>query len=227
MFGEPKDVDGECNTCLFIGDNYGDNSTTIRCQLAPNHEGLHQEQFEREGGMVTITWVTDERKKCDHGCGQWQHNHGREETCPKYADDHEFSDCAYCHPNKESAECAECGKTYYYEGGHKRHCPGQPFACTDCGENGHGVHVCPRSSDGSFDEFSEEPWRMLARIPQDSTGRPIGVGDRVSWRGQIYTIKAFGEAVGRHGTRAILFEEPLHHAEVPDEIAVDLVERSS
>ena len=62
------------------------------------------------------------------------------------------------------------------------------------------------------------------RAPQDSTGRTIGVGDRVNWRGQIYTIKAFGEAVGRHGTRAILFEEPLHHDEVPDEIAVDLVE---
>jgi hypothetical protein len=59
---------------------------------------------------------------------------------------------------------------------------------------------------------------------QDSSGRPITIGDRVSWRGQIYTIKAFGELVGRYGTRAIEFEEPLHSSdEVPDEIAVDLV----
>ena len=62
------------------------------------------------------------------------------------------------------------------------------------------------------------------RAPQDSTGRVIRVGDRVNWRGQIYTIKVFGDLSGRYGTRTILFEEPLHLDEVPDEIAVDLVE---
>lgn len=94
MFGEPQDVDGECNARLFIADNYGDNSATIRCQLAPNHEGSHREQFEREGGQVTITWIADERRKCDHDCGQWEHDH-RSETiqCPRDADDHEYSDC--------------------------------------------------------------------------------------------------------------------------------------
>jgi len=65
------------------------------------------------------------------------------------------------------------------------------------------------------------------RAPQDSTGRVIRAGDRVNWRGQIYTIRAFGDLTGRYGTRTILFEEPLHiHDEVPDEIAVDLVEAS-
>ena len=63
------------------------------------------------------------------------------------------------------------------------------------------------------------------RAPQDSTGKTIGVGDRVSFRGQIYTIKSFGDPVGRFGTRTIAFEEPLHiNNEIPDEIAVDLVE---
>ena len=159
MFGEPRDKEGECNARLFIGDNYGDNSTTIRCQLAPNHTGLHQEQYEsQKGGLVTITWVADERKKCDHGCGQWEHAHRDESiSCPRDADDHEYSDCAYCHPNEEGKTCAECDKTYYYEGGHKRNCPGQPFACTDCGENGFGYHVCPHSTNGSFDEFAEDP----------------------------------------------------------------------
>lgn len=61
--------------------------------------------------------------------------------------------------------------------------------------------------------------------PQDSTGRMIRVGDRVSWRGQLYTIKAFGDPTGRCDTRTITFKEPLHvHDEVPDEIGVDLVE---
>ena len=63
------------------------------------------------------------------------------------------------------------------------------------------------------------------RAPQDSAGRPIGVGDRVNWRGQIYTIKSFGDLIGRYGTRTIVFDEPLHlDDEVPDEVAVDLVE---
>ena len=62
--------------------------------------------------------------------------------------------------------------------------------------------------------------------PQDSTGKDIGVGDRVSWRGQTFTIKAFGDRVGRLVTRSIEFEEPLHTNEVPDEISVDLLERA-
>ena len=66
------------------------------------------------------------------------------------------------------------------------------------------------------------------RITQDSTGRSIGVGDRVSWRGQLYTIKSFGDPIGRFGTRTIAFEESLHvQNEIPDEIAVDLVEANS
>lgn len=65
----------------------------------------------------------------------------------------------------------------------------------------------------------------MTREPQDSAGRAIKIGDRVNWRGQTYTIKAFGDPIGRHGTREIKFEEPLHLAgEIPDEIGVDLVE---
>ncbi len=62
-------------------------------------------------------------------------------------------------------------------------------------------------------------------VHKDSAGHPITVGDTVTWRGQLYTIKAFGDAIGRSGTRAIEFEEPLHlTTEIPDEIAVDLVQ---
>lgn len=157
MFGEPEDVGGECNARLFIADNYGDGSASMRCQLAFAHEGPHREQFERPGGTVTVTWVADERERCDHGCGQWRHDH-RDETivCPKDADDHEFSDCAFCFLGEPALICAACGKTYYYEAGHKRHCPGEAFACTNCGENGFGVHACPRSQD-NLNAFSEEP----------------------------------------------------------------------
>ena len=161
MFGEPADIDGECNARLFIADNYGDNSASIRCQLALHHEGLHREQFERKGGLVTITWVADERERCDHGCGQWEHEH-RSETieCPSRADDHEYSDCSFCHPEKQPQVCAACGKTYFYEEGHKRHCPSQPFACAACGQSGVGPHACPKEAAafiaaGGDDEFAE------------------------------------------------------------------------
>lgn len=46
MFGPPEDVEGECNERLSIGDDYGDNPTTFRCQRKPNHAGFHQEVFE-------------------------------------------------------------------------------------------------------------------------------------------------------------------------------------
>jgi hypothetical protein len=114
MFGEPKDESEECNAHLYIADNYGDNSSTIRCQLAPGHDGPHREEFERQGQPVVITWVVDERRRCDHGCGQWKHAHDDESVkCPKDADDHSFSTCAFCHPGREPHPCEACGALLY------------------------------------------------------------------------------------------------------------------
>lgn len=127
MFGPPAAVDGECNACLFLGDDYGDNRTTIRCQLPLNHDGQHREQFEKYGGnAVTITWDGDDRVKCDHGCGQWRHDHeDANAACPKDADDHTYSDCPFCNDGEPALMCGACGKTYYDEPGHQRHCTGQ------------------------------------------------------------------------------------------------------
>lgn len=61
MFGPPKDVIGECNARLYLGDDYGDNVCTFRCQLHPGHSGPHQEAPERGGGKVSVTWDVDER----------------------------------------------------------------------------------------------------------------------------------------------------------------------
>lgn len=142
--GEPQDEEGECNARLFISDNYGDGTATIRCQLGPEHDGLHQEQFEREGGLITITWAADERKKCDHGCGQWRHSHNDERiACPRDADTHTFSDCPYCHPDTKGETCRGCGKVYYYQKGHERNCAARAFECAACGERGIGPHACP------------------------------------------------------------------------------------
>jgi hypothetical protein len=184
VFGEPADKDGECNARLFLGDNYGDGTTTIRCPLAPDHEGVHQKQFERSGHPVTITWVVDERERCDHGCGQWEHAHkspydDNAPPCPKDANDHEDSDCAYCHPGDPPLTCAACGKTHYYEEGHKRHCPKEPYTCTTCGESGIGPHVwpvCPKEREaflarGTADEFTADDYAQPVTSAA-ATGEP-------------------------------------------------------
>lgn len=166
MFGEPQDEEDACNARLFIGDNYGDGTATMRCQLPLKHDGLHREQFERKGGAVTITWVADERKKCDHGCAQWEHAHDSETiACPKDADDHEFADCVFCLPDHPPQTCGHCGKITYYVEGHLRHCTMKPFTCAICGESGVGNHDwpsgCPKEREallarGVADEFAME-----------------------------------------------------------------------
>lgn len=65
MRGKPKDVDGECNSHLYIGDDYGDNTDTMRCQLPKGHDGLHREEFARGGGKVVVTWEKDEREEAE------------------------------------------------------------------------------------------------------------------------------------------------------------------
>ena len=61
MWGEPEDVDGECNAHLYIGDNFGDNHATMRCQLELGHDGPHKEEFKRGGKPVVVTWYIDEK----------------------------------------------------------------------------------------------------------------------------------------------------------------------
>jgi hypothetical protein len=60
------------------------------------------------------------------------------------------------------------------------------------------------------------------RSALDSANRPIKLGDKVRFRGHIYTIKEFRPGEGRLGTAALVFEEPVHTSEVPDEVSVDL-----
>lgn len=64
MYGEPNDVDGQCNAHLFIGDNMGDNHATMRCQLSPGHEGLHEESFSKnDDNPVVVTWAKNEAEE--------------------------------------------------------------------------------------------------------------------------------------------------------------------
>ena len=63
-------------------------------------------------------------------------------------------------------------------------------------------------------------------MPQDSTGKVINVGDRVRFRGDNYTIKAFGPLVGALSTYTIEFVEEYDGKwGTPDEISVDRIEK--
>lgn len=74
---------------------------------------------------------------------------------------------------------------------------------------------------------------------RDREGHLIGVGDRVSWCGQIFTIKAIGAPVDRpaartltlagpYKTHELVFEEPLHvEGKIPETLVVDLVRAAS
>ena len=97
MFGSPEDVEGECNARLFLRDDYGDGTTTVQCKLLPDHEGLHEERFERSDDLVIITWAKDESFKC-LACGKRRELYRRAEdgTC--------------CVP------CAECGCRIVHHG---------------------------------------------------------------------------------------------------------------
>jgi len=61
MRGEPMPVEGKCNARLHVFDNYGDNHTTMRCELVPPHDGPHQEVWVSQGsGRVTVTWERED-----------------------------------------------------------------------------------------------------------------------------------------------------------------------
>ncbi len=64
-------------------------------------------------------------------------------------------------------------------------------------------------------------------VTADSTGTLINVGDRVRFRGQVYTIKKFGPFEDHYGVRTIIFTEAAHCNETPHECNVDKVDASS
>ncbi len=63
----------------------------------------------------------------------------------------------------------------------------------------------------------------MTKTGQDSAGRSIEVGDKVRFRGQVYTIKSFTPGAGQFGASKIEFNEPQHTDEEADEIKVDKV----
>lgn len=54
---KPKDVSGECNAHIYIGDDWGDGTATFRCDLPKGHKCQHRDLFNR-GVMF---WNEDER----------------------------------------------------------------------------------------------------------------------------------------------------------------------
>lgn len=51
-----------CDASIKIGDDYGDNETTFRCQLKNGHKGPHQEKWST-GKNYDIEVIWQKRKK--------------------------------------------------------------------------------------------------------------------------------------------------------------------
>jgi hypothetical protein len=53
----PRDIVGECNAHLYLGQHVGNPPITMRCQRKLGHMGKHKEDFRRG----KIKWDKDER----------------------------------------------------------------------------------------------------------------------------------------------------------------------
>lgn len=59
----------------------------------------------------------------------------------------------------------------------------------------------------------------------DSTGKQIKPGDRIRFRGEEFTLKAFGPNEEHYGVATLIFEEEVTHTpEVPHECNVDKID---
>jgi len=57
-----KEAKKTCGAILKLGDDYGDNETTVICQRTLGHKGRHMETAQPfPGQKVRITWPIDER----------------------------------------------------------------------------------------------------------------------------------------------------------------------
>lgn len=54
MFGPQPDKPGKCNAQLHIADDWGDNITTMKCQLEVGHAGRHVEIW--RDGQAKVEW---------------------------------------------------------------------------------------------------------------------------------------------------------------------------
>jgi len=60
----------KCEALLILGDDYGDNPITFRCQLKEGHRGMHVEI--NDFFEFVIVWNGDSRVKCEF-CGKLIH----------------------------------------------------------------------------------------------------------------------------------------------------------
>lgn len=100
-----------CNALLEIGDDYGDNSSGMHCQLEKGHEGLHQEKYVALGdNHVTITWENDERIKdfwyCQK-CLEKSRDSGNYRSYLRKCDPCDFVYCVLCGKVPKDCHCQE------------------------------------------------------------------------------------------------------------------------
>lgn len=79
----------KCSAILELADDYGDNISTMHCQLPEGHEGQHFEKGTKGGGFE-ILWSEDDREECI--------------ICKKKIEPDKHHGCTICH----EVICSEC-----------------------------------------------------------------------------------------------------------------------
>lgn len=106
MSGLPRDVPGECNAHLYIGDDHGDNCATMRCAEPAGHPPPHRETYGRAPQRVTVTWTEDERPTCESCADRVHETH--------YCDGCERKLCETCF-GRPAESCSSCLNLYCAE----------------------------------------------------------------------------------------------------------------
>jgi hypothetical protein len=138
MFGPQKDKPNQCNARMFLGDDYGDNDATFRCQLPVGHEGPHQEKFERKQMAPTDIWPNPP-KSCGKAVISWEFD--------------ERFDCPY-HGVQNTSECRVCDdarRNYEHENACEK-CFGYgdisgETLCVRCAGTGYDPEKCPEKKE--------------------------------------------------------------------------------
>ena len=74
-----------------------------------------------------------------------------------------------------------------------------------------------------FEKITENNKKEKEMKHFDSTGKSIKIGDKVKFRGTIYTIEEFLNTKGASDSPQIRFKETQHTDEIADEFSIDLV----
>lgn len=106
MFDQTTNIPTKCGACLYLGDDFGDNTATLRCTEPIEHHPPHRKLYVRRDGSqrIEVTWTEDEREQCAE--------------CKMKVDSTAYCDgckndlCIPCLDKRQPSNCTTCYGTF-------------------------------------------------------------------------------------------------------------------